>query len=102
MHPTGSRSTDQVASGRRWSSPTARRAGSRFATPGTPRSSTSSAPQPADAVLYKHRFSGFYGTELDAVLRGLGVRTLVFTGCTTSVCVESTLRDAFFRDYRCV
>jgi ureidoacrylate peracid hydrolase len=30
------------------------------------------------------------------------VTTLVFTGCTTSVCVESTLRDAFFRDYRCV
>ena len=28
--------------------------------------------------------------------------TLVFTGCTTSVCVESTLRDAFFRDYRCL
>ena len=28
--------------------------------------------------------------------------TLVFTGCTTSVCVESTLRDAFFRDYLCV
>ena len=39
---------------------------------------------------------------LDALLRDLGVTTLVFTGCTTSVCVESTLRDAFFRDYRCL
>jgi ureidoacrylate peracid hydrolase len=59
-------------------------------------------PAPGDAVVYKTRFSGFYDTDLDDVLRGLGVRTLVFTGCTTSVCVESTLRDAFFRDYHCV
>lgn len=36
------------------------------------------------------------------MLQGLGIRTLVFTGCTTSVCVESTLRDAFFRDYHCI
>jgi ureidoacrylate peracid hydrolase len=36
------------------------------------------------------------------VLRARDVHTLIFTGCTTSVCVESTLRDAFFRDYRCV
>jgi ureidoacrylate peracid hydrolase len=59
-------------------------------------------PQPADIVLYKHRFSGFFQTELDVILRGLGIRNLVFTGCTTSVCVDSTIRDAMFRDYRCV
>jgi len=59
-------------------------------------------PAPQDTVLYKHRFSGFFETELDALLRGLGVRDLVFTGCTTSVCVESTIRDAMFRDYRCL
>lgn len=59
-------------------------------------------PRPDDAVLYKHRFSGFYQTELDEVLRGLGIRNLVFTGCTTSVCVDSTIRDAMFRDYRCI
>ena len=59
-------------------------------------------PQPEDVVLYKHRFSGFYQTELDDVLRGLGIRDLIFTGCTTSVCVDSTIRDAMFRDYRCV
>jgi ureidoacrylate peracid hydrolase len=35
-------------------------------------------------------------------LKELGVTTLVFTGGTTSICVESTLRDAFFRDYRCL
>ena len=59
-------------------------------------------PQPEDVVLYKHRFSGFYQTELDDILRGLGFRNLIFTGCTTSVCVDSTIRDAMFRDYRCV
>lgn len=59
-------------------------------------------PQPDDLIVVKHRFSGFFETNLNALLRDLGVTTLVFTGCTTSVCVESTLRDAFFRDYRCL
>ena len=59
-------------------------------------------PQPQDTVIYKHRFSGFYQTDLDTVLRQSGIKYLVFTGCTTSVCVESTLRDAMFRDYDCV
>ena len=59
-------------------------------------------PEPGDLVVYKHRFSGFYETELDDVLRGLGIRNLIFTGCTTSICVDSTIRDAMFRDYRCV
>jgi ureidoacrylate peracid hydrolase len=60
------------------------------------------SPHPSDVVLYKTRYSGFYGTELDGVLRSRGVRSLIVTGWTTSVCVESTIRDAFFRDYRCV
>lgn len=60
------------------------------------------APEPGDIVVSKRRFSGFYGTELDTILKTLGTKSLVFTGCTTSVCVESTLRDAFFRDYRCL
>jgi ureidoacrylate peracid hydrolase len=59
-------------------------------------------PAPNDAVLYKHRFSGFFETELDVRLRSIGATDLIFTGCTTSVCVESTLRDAMFRDYRCL
>jgi len=59
-------------------------------------------PQEGDIVVSKQRFSGFYGTELDTVLKTLGVTNLIFTGCTTSVCVESTLRDAAFRDYRCI
>ncbi len=60
------------------------------------------APQPGDVVVAKHRYSGFFETDLDAILRQLGITTLVFTGCTTSVCVESTLRDAFYRDYHCL
>jgi len=59
-------------------------------------------PQAGDIVVSKHRYSGFHGTDLDAILQGLGIKYLVFTGCTTSVCVESTMRDAMFRDYCCV
>jgi ureidoacrylate peracid hydrolase len=59
-------------------------------------------PQPNETVIYKHRFSGFYKTELDSVLKKLNISQLIFTGCTTSVCVESTVRDAMFRDYACV
>jgi ureidoacrylate peracid hydrolase len=57
------------------------------------------APEPGDTIIEKHRFSGFFETELDAILKSWSIRHLIFTGCTTSVCVESTMRDAFFRDY---
>ena len=56
-------------------------------------------PESTDTVLYKSRFSGFYETELDNKLKEMGIRYLIVTGCTTSVCVESTIRDAMFRDY---
>jgi ureidoacrylate peracid hydrolase len=59
-------------------------------------------PHTEDRIVYKHRFSGFFETELDDVLERLGVKYLIITGCTTSVCVESTVRDAMFRDYSCV
>jgi nicotinamidase-related amidase len=59
-------------------------------------------PDPGEVVVYKTRFSGFYQTDLDDILRAAGVKSLIVTGCTTSICVESTLRDAFFRDYRCL
>ena len=59
-------------------------------------------PHSDDVVLYKTRFSGFYKTDLDERLRALGVKHLMITGCTTSICVESTVRDAMFRDYLCV
>ena len=59
-------------------------------------------PQPEDTIVYKSRFSGFYRTELDDLLKRRGIETLIVTGCTTSVCVDSTVRDAMFRDYRCI
>ena len=60
------------------------------------------APRDGDVVLYKNRYSGFYRTELDEQLRARGVETLIVVGATTSVCVESTVRNATFRDYRCL
>lgn len=59
-------------------------------------------PAAGDVVIYKHRFSGFFETELDAVLKSRGIRQLIVTGCTTSICIEATIRDAMFRDYSCV
>lgn len=59
------------------------------------------APEPGDIVLPKHRFSGFFQTPLESILRAQGVRQLLVTGCTTSICVESTIRDAMFRDFQC-
>jgi len=56
-------------------------------------------PQPDDIIIYKTRFSGFYQTALDSILKRLEKRHLIITGCTTSICVESTVRDATFRDY---
>ena len=59
-------------------------------------------PETGDVAVWKSRFSGFFGTELDQVLKRLGTEYLIITGCTTSVCVESTVRDAMFRDYSCI
>jgi ureidoacrylate peracid hydrolase len=56
-------------------------------------------PQPGDIVIPKTRYSGFFNTNIDSVLRSRGIRTLVFTGVATNVCVESSLRDAFHLEY---
>ena len=56
-------------------------------------------PQAGDIVIPKTRYSGFYNTNLDSMLRSRGIRNLVFTGIATNVCVESTLRDGFFLEY---
>jgi ureidoacrylate peracid hydrolase len=56
-------------------------------------------PQPQDTVVNKTRYSGFVKTELDAVLKKFNIKYTVFIGLFTNVCVESTLRDAFFHEY---
>lgn len=60
------------------------------------------APDPAapnEIVVTKHRFNVFCGSDVDLYLRANQIRSLVFTGVVTSGCVESSLREAFFRDY---
>ena len=57
------------------------------------------APQSADLVITKTRYSGFAGTTLDSELRVRGIQFLFFAGIAANVCVESTLRDAYFLDY---
>ena len=56
-------------------------------------------PEAGDIIIHKTRYSAFYNTNLDSMLRARGIRTLVFTGIATNVCVESTLRDGFFLEY---
>lgn len=56
-------------------------------------------PRPGDLVVVKTRYSGFAGTQLDSLLRSRNIRFLFFAGIATNVCVESTLRDAFFLEY---
>ncbi len=57
-------------------------------------------PTPQEKVILKHRYSGFYNTDLETVLRCLKVEDLVITGIMTNMCCESTARDAYFRDYK--
>ena len=55
--------------------------------------------RPEDDVIIKHRASAFYNTPLEAELRIKGIQVLIITGTTTSFCIDSTIRDAYMRDY---
>ena len=59
-------------------------------------------PQPGDMVVPKPRYSGFFNTNIDSLLRARGIRNIVFTGVATNVCVESSLREAFHLEYFCI
>ena len=56
-------------------------------------------PQAGDIVIEKPRYSAFYNTALDSMLRARGIKSLAFCGIATNVCVESTLRDGYHREY---
>jgi nicotinamidase-related amidase len=56
-------------------------------------------PARGEIVIKKHRYSGFFGTDLDIVLRSSGIETVVIIGTTTENCCHATARDAMFRDY---
>lgn len=59
-------------------------------------------PIKGEAIIPKYRYSGFVSTYLDQFLRSNEIKTLVLTGLATNVCVESTARDGFMRDYSIV
>ena len=59
-------------------------------------------PRGREMVIDKYKYSGFVSTYLDQFLRTNNIETLVITGLATNVCVESTARDAFMRDYHVV
>lgn len=56
-------------------------------------------PLPGEPIVTKHRYGAFHNTDLETILRGHGIRTVVLTGVATNVCVETTAREAFLRDY---
>jgi ureidoacrylate peracid hydrolase len=56
-------------------------------------------PLPGEPIVTKHRYSAFHNTDLDSILRSHGIRTIVLTGVATNVCVETTAREGFVRDY---
>src|ERR1700724_2346794 len=60
------------------------------------------AADPSDIQVAKYRMSGFQDTELDSILRNLGVTTLMFAGVNADQCVLCTLQDANFRGYDCL
>jgi nicotinamidase-related amidase len=57
-------------------------------------------PHKNEKIIWKHRYSAFYNTDLEIILRGMQVTDLIMTGVLTNCCCESTARDAFFRDFR--
>lgn len=59
-------------------------------------------PQPGDYTIVKPRFSAFFQTELDLILRRLGVRTLYLAGTTTPNCIRTTCYDAIALEYNTV
>jgi nicotinamidase-related amidase len=56
-------------------------------------------PAPEDLVVLKHCYSGFHSTELDLVLKSLGVRTIVIAGTMSNYCCGATAREAFWHGY---
>jgi nicotinamidase-related amidase len=56
-------------------------------------------PEPGEPIVVKHRYSAFVDTDLQLILRSKGITSVILTGVATNVCVESTARDAYMRDY---
>jgi biuret amidohydrolase len=69
--------------------------------PGTPVAFEEMGRKPGDYFIHKRRYSAFYGTELEILLRGLKAQTLILIGGLTDVCVHYTFADGHQGDYYC-
>lgn len=69
--------------------------------PGTPVAAEEMGMRDTDYFIHKRRYSCFFGTELEILLRGLKAETLILVGCLTDVCVHYTFADAHQSDYYC-
>ena len=58
------------------------------------------APKEGEKIIAKKRYSAFYKTDLEAYLRGLGIKDVIISGVMTNLCCETTAREAFERDFR--
>lgn len=56
-------------------------------------------PSKEDIIIEKPRYSAFFQTNLDTVLRTYDFKYLIFTGAATNICVEATIRDAYYHEY---
>jgi nicotinamidase-related amidase len=52
-----------------------------------------------DYVIKKRRYSGFFGTDLDMVLRENNIRNVIIVGTKTNCCIRATVTDAYYLDY---
>jgi len=59
-------------------------------------------PREGDIIVEKPKFSAFYGTDLDTVLKTFNIKYIAFVGTSTNICVEASLRDALNLGYFCI
>ena len=60
------------------------------------------APASDEHIIKKHRYSAFFATDLDLILREWGIKTVIISGTTTENCCHATARDAMFNNYQVV
>lgn len=56
-------------------------------------------PKPGEIVINKTRWSAFFHTDAEVMLRGLGIRNIILCGVTTDACLQASVSDAFYNDY---
>lgn len=59
-------------------------------------------PQPGEPIVTKHRYSSFYGTDLEVILDAWDIETVVLAGVMTNVCIDAAARDANYRGFHVI